>query len=69
MRINIKQKYSKLLLKTKKDNKEKPKEQIKLIYNSIKPFEIKNNTIYLNNSNVNEVLNLFNELKQEQFKY
>ncbi|CCU55398.1 N1R/p28-like protein [Adoxophyes honmai entomopoxvirus 'L'] len=69
MRLAVKENHSKILLKTKKDNKEKSKEEIRIIYNSIKPFEIKNNKITLNNSTIDHILILFDKLKQEQFKY
>ncbi|CCU55690.1 N1R/p28-like protein [Choristoneura biennis entomopoxvirus] len=53
----------------KKNNKSMSNEDFIELYDSNKRMEIKYNNIMLNNSNIKDVIDLFNKLKEEQYYY
>ncbi|CCU55685.1 N1R/p28-like protein [Choristoneura biennis entomopoxvirus] len=53
----------------KKNNKNISNEDFIELYDSNKKMEIKYNTITLNKNNVNDIIELFNKLKEEQYDY
>ncbi|AAG02818.1 hypothetical protein AMV112 [Betaentomopoxvirus amoorei] len=59
----------KIKLSLRKNNKNISYDEFIDIYNINKKFEIKYNNIILNNSNLDDVILLFNKLKEEQYNY
>ncbi|CCU55686.1 N1R/p28-like protein [Choristoneura biennis entomopoxvirus] len=53
----------------KKNNKSMSNEDFIELYDSNKRMEIKYNNVFLNNSKINHIIELFNKLKEEQYNY
>ncbi|CCU55687.1 N1R/p28-like protein [Choristoneura biennis entomopoxvirus] len=53
----------------KKNNKSMSNEDFIELYDSTKRMEIKYNNVFLNNSKMDHVIELFNKLKEEQYDY
>ncbi|CCU55679.1 N1R/p28-like protein [Choristoneura biennis entomopoxvirus] len=53
----------------KKNNKSMSNEDFIDLYDSNKKMEIKYNNVFLNKNNINDIIELFNKLKEEQYNY
>ncbi|CCU55990.1 N1R/p28-like protein [Choristoneura rosaceana entomopoxvirus 'L'] len=69
MKLHCNEANKKFKKDLKKNNKNISYEDFIELYDSNKKMEIKYNNVFLNNSKINHIIELFNKLKEEQYNY